>query len=407
MTDFLTELEELFSKKHINSVLDDFEKNSFFRKYYLTQTFKTSDSRFKKKSYFLKNNYPIQINEKLTKKLKNGEQFNVLHNNLNKIINWKRGEQINYNDELKLSNKDLQETKELKMFINGSNENPEQFETWSAEKIYKKWLSLRLSDDIPKPEWPIMDYVFFLFINQISCMLNSYILYGNINHELEVEAYKLYLEKLDEFTKNGGLYKDLLEVHLLFCKWYDIRIRSDTRKSKKRLVKINRNINISLKTLFKKSEKDQIVYRNTDNTKIERNTFFDDVEYNIRELFNRTLSLTNYSMLVFTGYFPNVEKFNRSYASPIFPILGIPFKTHDGRIYSAIGQVDHDYQHSEQLINYFNYLYPEINSNKKIDDVRIFFEKMLFLVKLDEKKNQMIQNIYYGGFYMKNNFYFG
>lgn len=72
----------------------------------------------------MKNNYPIQINEKLTKKLKNGEQFNVLYNNLNKIINWKRGEQINYNDELKLSNKDLQETKELKMFINGSNENP-------------------------------------------------------------------------------------------------------------------------------------------------------------------------------------------------------------------------------------------------------------------------------------------
>ena len=384
MTDFLTELKELFSEKNISHIVDDFEKSSFFIKYYLTQTFRKSDSRFKKKSFYVQYGYPIQLNEKLAKKLKNGEKLNVLNNNQNKIIKWRRGEQINYNAELKLSNKDLQETKELKMFINGSNQNPEQFETWSAEKIYKQWLSLRLSV-IPKPDWPIMDYVFFLFINQISCMLNSYILYGNSNHELEVKAYKSYLEKLDEFTKNCGLYKDLLEVHLLFCKWYDIRIKYDTRQFKKRLVKISRNIN-SLNTLFKKSEKDQIVYRNTDNTKIERNTFFDDVEENIRKLFNGTLSLTNYSMIVFTSYFPNVEKFNRSYASPTYGILGIPFKTHDGRFYSAIRQVDHDYQHSLQLIDYFNYLYPEINSNKKIDDVRIFFEKMLFLVKLDEIK---------------------
>jgi hypothetical protein len=385
MSDFLPKLKELFSEKQISGVLNDFEKSSFFIKYYLTQTFRKSDSRFKKKSFYVQDGYPIQLNEKLAKNLKNGKKFNILYNNLNKIINWKKGEKINYNAELKLSNKDLEETKELKMFINGSNENPEQFETWSAEKIYKQWLSLKLSD-IPKPDWPIMDYVFFLFINQISCMLNSYILYGNINNELEVEAYNLYLKALDEFTKNGGLYKDLLEVHLLFCKWYDIRIKYDTRQFKKRLVKINKNINISLKTLFKKSEKDQIVYRNTDNTKIERNSFFDDVEENIRKLFNETLSLTNYSMIVFTSYFQKVEKFNRTYASPIFPILGIPFKTHDGRIYSAIGQVDHDYQHSEPLIHYFNYLYPKINSNKKIDDVRVFFEKMLFLVKLDEIK---------------------
>jgi len=385
MTDFLTELKELFSEKNISNIVDDFEKSSFFIKYYLTQTFRKSDSRFKKKSFYVQDGYPIQLNEKLAKNLKNGKKFNVLYNNLNKIINWKRGEKINYNAELNLSNKDLEETKELKMFINGSNENPEQFETWSAEKIYKQWLSLRLSD-IPKPDWPIMDYVFFLFINQISCMLNSYILYGNINNVLEMEAYKSYLKKLDEFTKNGGLYKDLLEVHLLFCKWYDIRIKYDTRQFKKRLVKINKNINISLKSLFKKSEKDQIVYRNTDNTKIERNSFFDDVEENITKLFNETLSLTNYSMIVFTSYFQKVEKFNRTYASPIFPILGIPFKTHDGRIYSAIGQVDHDYQHSQQLIHYFNYLYPKINSNEKIDDVRVFFKKMLFLVKLDEIK---------------------
>jgi hypothetical protein len=96
-------------------------------------------------------------------------------------------------------------------------------------------------------------------------------------------------------------------------------------------------------------------------------------------------------MLIFTSYFQNVEKFNRLYASPIFPILGIPFKTHDGRFYSAIGQVWHDYLHLQPLVNYFKHLYPlknwnNINSSKKIYDIQVFFEKMLFLLKLDEKK---------------------
>ena len=245
-----------------------------------------------------------------------------------------------------------------------------------------------------------MDYVFFLFINQISCILNSYILYGNINNELEVEAYKSYLKALDEFTENGGLYKNLLNVHLLFCKWYDIRIISDTRKSKKRLVKINDIDESKLSNLFRKSEKKMVAYRNVtyDNVKnTERGNydyFFTVVEKDINNLFKYTLNSNNYSMLIFTSYFQNVEKFNRLYASPIFPILGIPFKTHNGRFYSAIGQVWHDYLHLQQLDKYFKHLYPSkncndlnnINSSKKIDDIQVFFEKMLFLLKLDEKK---------------------
>jgi hypothetical protein len=92
-------------------------------------------------------------------------------------------------------------------------------------------------------------------------------------------------------------------------------------------------------------------------------------------------------MLIFTSYVQNFKKFNRLYASPIFSILGIPFKTHDGRFYSAIAQIHHDYLHLIPLIEHFKYLYPcEINSNEKIDDIKIFFEKMLFLVKLNEIK---------------------
>jgi hypothetical protein len=336
----------------------------------------------------------MQLNQELTKKLKEGNELKVMHNNNNlhdKILRWKHDRdniKIQYNNSLKLENINLQETNELKMFTEGSNENPEQFETWSAEKMYKEWLLLRLSD-IEKPNWQIMNYVFFLFINQISCMLNSYILYGNINNELEVEAYKKYLTELDEFTKNKGLYKDLLDVHLLFCKWYEIRIKSDTRNLKKRLVKINKNKN-NLNTLFKKSKEQIIVYRNIthDNTKNEYEWAFTTTEREIRKLFNNTLKLENYCMLIFTSYFQNFKKSNRLYASPIFPILGIPFKTHDGRFYSAIMQIQHDYLHLEPLIVYYDYLYPEtVNSNEKInDDTKIFFEKMLFLEKLNRTK---------------------
>jgi hypothetical protein len=51
-------------------------------------------------------------------------------------------------------------------------------------------------------------------------------------------------------------------------------------------------------------------------------------------------------------------------------------------------QIWHDYLHLEPLIVYYDYLYPEtVNSNEKInDDTKIFFEKMLFLKKLNRTK---------------------
>jgi hypothetical protein len=135
-----------------------------------------------------------------------------------------------------------------------------------------------------------------------------------------------------------------------------------------------------------------VTHDNVKKTKKDNNdSFFESIERPINILFDYTLNPNNYSMLIFTSYFQNVEKFNRLYASPIFPILGIPFKTHDGRFYSAIGQVWHDYLHLQPLVTYVKHLYPNymnnnINSSKKIDDIQVFFEKMLFLLKLDEKK---------------------
>ena len=441
MTDFLKELTDLFTEKGIPNIIKDFTKSSFFRDHYLTQTFKINEKfhkkkireqlqnegrehnqneinriyekikptlkslRFKKKSFYLKDGYPIQLDEELTKKLKKGEDLTVIKDNRYStyIRRWKGIPnyylQVNpenrggvFNEPLKAENITLQETKELKMFIDGSIENPEQFETWSAEKMYKEWLLLRLSN-IEKPDWPIMKYVFFLFINQISCILNSYILYGhetssyNGHHYIEFrenEKYNEYLKALDKFTKNGGLYKDLLDVHFLFCEWYDIRIKYAIDSKKKRLVKINKKSDILIDDLFKKNNGETAVTFRTIKQNNGTSFYYRDSYNFIRSFFNKTLSLTNFSLFVFT-YFPHPNKSNQMYAFPVIPIVGIPYKTHDGFIYSPRIQLHHDFEHvDESLIPYFDHLYPEkTRSNNKIDDTRIFFEKMLFLMKLN------------------------
>jgi hypothetical protein len=412
MTDFLTELKDLFSEKNISSIVDDFEKSSFFTEHYLTQTFRESDSRFKKKSYYLQDGYPIQLNQELAKKLKNGEEIKVIKSNgYNSYINkWKGRTNLQYpvdnnndvyNTPLRVSKTELKKTRELKMFRNGSNQNPEQFETWSAEKMYKQWLLLRLSK-IEKPNWPIMDYVFFLFINQISCMLNSYVIYGthtsdgNIDLN-EQQKYNEYLQKLDEFIKNGGLYKDLLDVHLLFCEWYDIRILFAITHKKKRLIKISKHDNRDINGLFKKNNEMCITFRKIINES-SLGSIRDTYTF-IRNTFNKTLNLRNFILFIFTSYFQNIKKSNQLYSFPVIPILGIPYKTHDGNIYTPKVQFMHDYTHVENsLIPYFHNLYTDTNnSNERIDDIKVFFEKMLFLMKLNESSigEKKIDNAHY------------
>lgn len=421
MSDFLKELEELFSEKQISHVLDDFKKSSFFRENYLTQTFKTSPSRFKKKSYYLNNSgYPIQLNQELTNKLKNGKEIKVItEHKQNDYINKYKGKRNRstkhiknnevYNDPLNPSKIILEETKELKMFIDGSNEMPEQFETWNAEKMYKQWLLLRLSN-IEKPNWPIMDYVFFLFINQITCILNSYIIYGiQLGINEEKDYYKNYLIALDRFTENGGLYKDLLNVHFLFCEWYDIRIKFAITHKKKRLVKINKTSNVHIDNLFRKNNKEKaITFRTiTENNRITENNSVNFSKkrnnyHTIKIFYDKTLHLKNFCLLIFTSYFQNVKKSNNLYAFPVIPILGIPYKTHDGFIYNPRIQLIHDYTHVDiSLIPYFDRLYPD-DSNKRMD-IKEFFEKMLFLTKLNKSirnKNKLNNAQYFLWWYL-------
>jgi hypothetical protein len=434
MTNLLKELTDLFTKQGIPNIIEDFKKSSFFIDHYLTQTFAINEKfhkkkireqlqkegndhnqneinriyekikptlkslRFKKKSFYLKNDYPIQLNQELTKKLETEKELKVIKENngfSTYVMKWKGSPNNSlqfsvsnneiFNEPLKAENITLQETKELKMFIDGSNENPEQFETWSAEKMYKEWLLLRLSN-IEKPDWPIMKYVFFLFINQISCILNSYILYGlTYNNYYEKQKYNKYLKALDEFTKNGGLYKDLLDVHFLFCEWYDIRIKYAIDYKKKRLVKINKKNDRLIDDLFKKNNGETAITFRT--IQINNGTrFYSSDSYGvIREFFQKTLNSTNFCLLIFTGYFPHPNKSNQMYAFPVFPILGIPYKTHDGFIYTPKIQLLHDFDHGiRSLVPYFDHLYSETTTpNNKIDDTRIFFEKMLFLMKLN------------------------
>ena len=77
----------------------------------------------------------------------------------------------------------------LRYFTMGSRQHPKQFERWSPEEMYNWWLRLRISD-IPKSEWQILDAVFFLFINQISCICNSYIRYGIKNNSNNKKNFK-------------------------------------------------------------------------------------------------------------------------------------------------------------------------------------------------------------------------
>ena len=70
-----------------------------------------------------------------------------------------------------------------------------------------------------------MDAVFFLFINQISRICNSYIKYEiKENNEAEISILQKYFTLLDEFYKSRGKYGLLLETHFAFCEWFNVRI---------------------------------------------------------------------------------------------------------------------------------------------------------------------------------------
>jgi hypothetical protein len=173
MTDFLTELEELFNTfkadelKHLkqrskvnNSLLETLMESKFFMEEYIQQQFKKS-KRFKDKTYYNFRGYPVKLNT--TKEMKLKTQYTFTN---------KKDKRESFNfDKLKSSEIKV---KELVLFTQGSRTKT-QFECWTPMEMFLWWRTLRESDD-PKREWKIMDAVFFLFINQLSQIINTYVI---------------------------------------------------------------------------------------------------------------------------------------------------------------------------------------------------------------------------------------
>ena len=113
-------------------------------------------------------------------------------------------------------------------------EDKDQFENWSAIRIFEWWRNLRMSgtqlstitQKIPKREWPVFDSVKYLFINQILHILNSYRKYGitDESHQAYMELHK-YSERIDVFYRSRGQYQYLLDAHLAYCRWFNVRLK--------------------------------------------------------------------------------------------------------------------------------------------------------------------------------------
>ena len=351
----------------IPDVIRILDSSLFFVKEYLQQEFKQS-SRFKIDKIHTETGVPLK--ESHEKRLIKKEKTSVKFSSYNK----------NEEQELQLSNF-VEQKQKLRYFTMGSRQHPKQFENWSPEEMYNWWLKLRTSG-IPKSEWKILDAEFFLFINQISCICNSYIRYGIKNSsnnknafKKELELLKKYFKLLDEFYESGGEYGKLLDTHIAFCNWFQYRIRND--KEFKSYVEYQ-NQNDSVFKLFKKNENENKIYHTWHKDVYSNKNLQID---NLRKIVNDENS---FYLILFTSYFQNPSKFISLYSIPVITAIGVPHKSHNAQLYSPFSQIEHDILvHSEILLNYLIFLY----NQKYSDDINIFRKKMIFLKLLSNKKD--------------------
>jgi len=369
-------ISELIDIPDVMRILDSSE---FFRKKYLQQEFKQS-SRFK-----IDKIHPssIPLKESHEKKLRNEEINSVSFQNITK-------QQFNYTH-LELNSFTDQKPK-LRYFT----QDPEQFEKWSPEKMYFWWLKLRMSG-IPKLQWKILDAVFFLFINQISCICNSYIRYdikNNSNNKnifkKEKELLKKYFNLLDEFYKSGGKYGLLIVTHIAFCEWFQHRIRYNQKF--KIYVEYEKNKNIA--RLYKRNLK-TIIFKQNINESNNRKTISKNLkEFN--EIYQKLNDNNNFTLILFTSYTQNPINFINSFSIPIIICLGVPNKTHNGDYYSPFSQINHDILfHSRTLRNYLLNLYERLNRNNIEIDIKSFKKKMIFLQILYTNKESDAQLLFW------------
>ena len=356
----------------IPDVMRILDSSHFFVKEYLQQEFKES-SRFKIDKIHREKGVPLK--ESHEKRLRKNEKtsvkfipyFNLYGENQNKK-----------SQELQLSNFEEQKPK-LRYFTMGSKQHPKQFERWSPEEMYNWWLELRTSD-IPKLEWKILDAVFFLFINQISCICNSYIRYGiknNSNNKKifkeELELLRKYFRLLDDFYISGGEYGKLLDTHIAFCYLFECRIR--TSESLISYVEYQNN-NENITKLFNEKIENKIISTSTFGSN------------NIRLMIYKLQTYRdgdNFYLILFTSFFQKPSNFINLYSIPIITAIGVPHKSHNAQFYLPFSQISHDiFTHSYLLLDYLNYLYSLYNYG---NDIRLFRKKMIFLKLLYKKKS--------------------
>ena len=442
MTDFLDKLKNLFHTfkedelKHLNqhkgvvhnSLLETLMESKFFREEYIQQELLNNNGtvrkRFMSKIYYNFRGYPVKLNTKKEMKF----NFQVKKNKNNKTTS----ENFNF-EKLKKSKITV---KELVLSTEGSQTRT-QFECWTPAEMFLWWRTFRESGE-PKREWKIMDAVFFLFINQLSQIINTYVInfklnfYSTIIKKYETNSYynyirkykikrynnndvkiidpylkslfylKKYLEGLDKFYASGGEYGLLLDVQLLYYEFYEFELyliqlrHTDNNNGKVRLLKKKNNSvsNVSISSVFFNNKRNvneyelkKIGYRmKTEYNWNSRHHIFKNAvttyvtnsykgeKYDLKAIFEKTLEEDNFTLIIFQSYFQNPSKFISLYSIPVIPILGIEYDTHGGGVYSSLHHIHHELFHSIYL--------------------RYFLNNILYNPKFSKNSNEDIQEFF-------------
>jgi hypothetical protein len=246
--------------------------------------------------------------------------------------------------------------------------DPDQFENWSAIRIFEWWRNLRMSG-ISKENWDVFNAVKYLFINQFMRIMNSYLKYGvdDKGDKLSIDKLKEYLKLVDEFYISGGRYKYLLNIQIAFCEWFS------ERYIKGLLFEMyNKNNNPRY------TSTNSIIYYN-----------YIDIKY----IFEITLLNENGILIIPLSFFQSENKFINLYSAPIIPLLGINYRTHPHRnfVYLPFAQFDHDIRfHSKYLFIYYLYTIYDYNIFTKTNK----FKPMNEILKMEKVNNKsIIKNI--------------
>ena len=236
--------------------------------------------------------------------------------------------------------------------------DPDQFENWSAIRIFEWWHRLRMSG-IPKREWDVFDAVKYLFINQFMRIMNSYLKYGiDIIYYRAFNELKEYLRLVDVFYESGGQYQHLLNAHLAFCEWFFNRFNQGL--------------------LFESGRSNELKYVSSNSY---TNNKKKDYKIKIIKFFNKTLEDNVFILVIPLSFFQKESKFINIYTAPLIVFLGINYRTHYinndfYELYSPYGQIYHDFDiHGEILIDNYSLLYKNVN----ISDILLFEKRCKFL----------------------------